>query len=654
MAGDLLRLDRLLVPPALAAVGRVVGVEDYAPAPREGGAHPVAVPVLRGEVAHHDEGGALPVPAQEGHRVGGVVVGAQPLEALPGVVLLPQGGVLQIEGVHGLDKVLSLAVGSVLQQVPVQRVLKVPLVPLAQLRPHKGELLARVGHHIGVEGPDTGEFLGVVPGHLAEEGALHVDHLVVGQGQDIVLREGVHQGEGDVPVVELAEVGVQLDIVADVIHPAHVPLEVKAQTAVVHRLGHLGPGGGLLGHHEHVGVGGEDGGVQVLEELDGLQVLVAAVDVGQPLALLPVVVQVEHGGHRVHPQAVHVVLLQPEHGRGEEEGAHLRPAEVEHVGAPLLMLPLPGVGVLVGGGAVEVVQAEGVPREVGGDPVHDDPDARLVELVDKVFQVVRSAETAGGGEVAGTLVAPGGVQGVLGDGEQLHVGKAHLLHVGHQIAGDVPVAEELALAGAPPGAQVALVDVHGPAVGRVLGPESEPVPVAPLIARVKIIDFAGHVGPGGGMEAVGVAFAHEAAAIRLMYSVLVGVVAVQAGDEDLPDTPLYLGQRGGLQIPVVEVADEGDLGGVGGPDPEEIALGAVFIPGGMGTEAPPGVGGAAFCKGLKLQIKVVWGEFFLIFGHNYHLVVSFADFYQRKLTRGRRKQRGIFIKIIQHLKEPVK
>ena len=354
--------------------------------------------------------------------------------------------------------------GTVLKQVPVQGILVVPLVPLAQLSPHEGELLARVGHHVGVEGPDAGEFLGVVAGHLAEEGALHVDHLVVGEGQDIVLREGVHQGEGDITVVELAKIGVQLDIVADVVHPAHVPLEVEAQAAVVHRLGHLGPGGGLLRHHEHVGVGGEDGGVQVLEELNGLQILVPAVHVGHPLPRLPVVVQIEHGGHRVHPQAVHVVLLQPEHGRGEQEGAHLGPAEVEHVGAPLLMLPLPGVGVLIGGGAVEIVQAEGVPGEMGGDPVHNHPDARLVELVNEVFQVVRGAEAAGGGEVAGALVAPGGVQGVLGDGEQLHMGEAHLLHVGYQVGGDIPVAEELPLAGAPPGAQVALVDVHGPAV----------------------------------------------------------------------------------------------------------------------------------------------------------------------------------------------
>ena len=290
MEGDLFGFQVGGVAQALAAEAGIVCIEGGGPGAGEGRAHPVALAVLRGEVAHHDEGAALPIPAEEGHGVGGAVVGTQPLEALPGVVLLPEGGLLQVEGVHGLEELLGLAVRLVLEQVPVQGVFKVPLVPLGQLGTHKGELFARVGHHIGVEGADTGEFQGVVPGHFAEEGALHMHHLVVGQRQNVVFREGVHQGEGDVPVIELAEVGVHLDVVADVVHPAHVPFEVEAQAALVHRVGHLGPGGGFLGHHEHIGVGTEDGGVQLLEELDGLQILVAAIDVGGPLAVLAAVV----------------------------------------------------------------------------------------------------------------------------------------------------------------------------------------------------------------------------------------------------------------------------------------------------------------------------------------------------------------------------
>ena len=89
-----------------------------------------------------------------------------------------------------------------------------------------------------------------------------------------------------------------------------------------------------------------------------------------------------------------------------------------------------------------------------------------------------------------------------------------------------------------------------------------------------------------------------------MYGVLVGVVALQAGDKGLPDAPLHLLHGGGLQVPAVEVADDGDLWGVGGPDPKEISLRAGLVLGGMGTEAPPGVGGAALGKCLQLQEQV--------------------------------------------------
>ena len=124
----------------------------------------------------------------------------------------------------------------------------------------------------------------------------------------------------------LAEDGVGFQVVTDVVHPAHVPLEVEAQSALAHRVGHLGPGGGLLGDHQHVRVGGEDGGVQLLQEVHRFQIFVAAVDIGHPVALMPGVVQIEHGGYRVHPQAVGMVLFQPEHGRGEQEGAYLAAA----------------------------------------------------------------------------------------------------------------------------------------------------------------------------------------------------------------------------------------------------------------------------------------------------------------------------------------
>ena len=146
---------------------------------------------------------------------------------------------------------------------------------------------------------------------------------------------------------------------------------------------------------------------------------------------------------------------------------------------------------------------------------------------------------------------------------------------------------------------MALVDVHGGGVRHLLGPVVHPRLVAPLVAGVQVVDLRGDIGPGGGMKGEGVGLAHIGA-VGLEDGVLIGVVPLKAGDEDLPDAALDLFHGSGLEVPVVEVTDEGDLGGVGRPDPEEVALGPVLSLGGVGAEAAPGVGGVAGGKGLEL------------------------------------------------------
>ena len=88
---------------------------------------------------------------------------------------------------------LGLAVDFILQKMPVQRVFTAPLAPLAKLGAHKGELIARMGHHVGVESAGTGKFDGIISGHFSEEGGLAVHHLVVREGQNVIFGKGVEQ-----------------------------------------------------------------------------------------------------------------------------------------------------------------------------------------------------------------------------------------------------------------------------------------------------------------------------------------------------------------------------------------------------------------------------------------------------------------------------
>ena len=358
-------------------------------------------------------------------------------------------------------------------------------------------------------------------------------------------------------------------------------------------------------------MGTEDHLVEALEELDGLQVLLTAVDVGYPLSGLAGIVQVEHGGDRIHPQAVKMELIQPKHGGGVEEGAHLVASVVKDVGAPVGVLSLPGVSILVGGGAVKVIEAELIPGEVGGDPVHDDADASLVHLVHEIHQVVGGTEAAGGGKVAGTLVTPGGIQGMFGDREELHMGEAQLLHIGDQIGGQIPVAEELPFPRAAPGAQVTFIDVHRAAVGGVFGPIVQPGPVPPLVTG-EVVKLGGGAWASLCVEGKGVSLAGQAAILG-MYCIFIRVILLKAGDEPLPDAALNRGQRVGVGVPVVEITKDTHLLGVGGPD-SEIVAGDTVLLAGMGAEALPGMGAVSITERSQFMFRGINRGIFLRFG----------------------------------------
>jgi len=109
--------------------------------------------------------------------------------------------------------------------------------------------------------------------------------------------------------------------------------------------------------------------VAVPDECDGLQVFPAAMDIGDPLAFGPGVIKIEHAGHRIHAQPVDMVDLQPEERAGQEEIGHLRPAEVEDGGVPVLVKPLPGIGMLIEMGAVKITKAMLVAGKMGRHPV---------------------------------------------------------------------------------------------------------------------------------------------------------------------------------------------------------------------------------------------------------------------------------------------
>ena len=95
-------------------------------------------------------------------------------------------------------------------------------------------------------------------------------------------------------MVVLAEIGIERHITQHVVHPAHVPLVVKPQSAVTGRAGDHRPGGGFLGDHQGVGMRGKYPLIEALQELHRLEVLMPAVLIWHPLAVPAVVIEIQH------------------------------------------------------------------------------------------------------------------------------------------------------------------------------------------------------------------------------------------------------------------------------------------------------------------------------------------------------------------------
>ena len=178
---------------------------------------------------HHVVRGSAP--AQEAHdgvvRVGHV----DPREPGRVEVQLVQRLLLSQHAVQVPEPQAQPAVHRVVEQVPVERLLDVPLAPLAELATHEQQLLARLRVHPAVQQPQVGELLPLVARHLRDERALAVHHLVVREREHEVLTERIEHSKRQVGMVELAMHGLALKVVERVVHPAHVPFHAEAKAS---------------------------------------------------------------------------------------------------------------------------------------------------------------------------------------------------------------------------------------------------------------------------------------------------------------------------------------------------------------------------------------------------------------------------------------
>ena len=277
------------------------------------------------------------------------------------------------------------------QQEPVELALLAPLSELCEFLSHEEQLLARMPGHKCIARLQVRIFIESKPRHLVEHGAFQMHHLIVGENKDVVLAVRIGTCKCHHVVGILSEIRIQLHVLCKIMHPAHVPLQAEAQSVVFRRTGHLRPCRGLFRDHHRALVPAKDNGVQMFEELDRFQVLISAVFIGHPLAVLLAVVQVKHRSHRVHTQSVHMEMLDPEQRIGDQEVLHFRLAVVKDLRAPVRMLAHSRIRVFKGRRAVEVRQAVRVSREMRRYPVKDHTDIVAVQFIDQISKVFRRA-----------------------------------------------------------------------------------------------------------------------------------------------------------------------------------------------------------------------------------------------------------------------
>src|SRR5690606_7722526 len=98
------------------------------------------------------------------------------------------------------------------------------------------------------------------------------------------------------------------------------------------------------------------GFIQFFQKTYRLQVLSPAALIGYPFAFCPRIIEVQHGSHRIHPQAVGVVPVQPKQRIANQKRSYFVSPVVEDKGTPIGVVSLSWIGMLIQVGTVESVQ----------------------------------------------------------------------------------------------------------------------------------------------------------------------------------------------------------------------------------------------------------------------------------------------------------
>ena len=154
--------------------------------------------------------------------------------------------------------------------------------------------------------------------------------------------------------------------------------------------------------------------------------------------------------------------------------------------------------------------------------------------------------------------------------QQFNVVVSQLLHIRHQLLGQIPVTQGIAVFIAFPGTKMHLISVHRCFADLAPAPLRPKRLIVPFIPP-DIIEFGSRAGPRLSVEGIGIRL-HADLPIRAGDGELVKIILLQPWHKPFPNFPLDDAHRVFFGVPIIEIADHGHLFRMGRPHAEHITV----------------------------------------------------------------------------------
>src|ERR1700685_2387217 len=181
---------------------------------------------------------------------------------------------------------------------------------------------------------------------------------------------------------------VALKVLKSVVHPSHVPLEIKSKSALSYIAGHPWPCGRLLRDRYRTPAASNQR-VEILQQTDEFDIFSAAEMIGDPFIGWAAIIAVKHRRHRIDAQSIYMKCIDPPKRGRNQKTANFAAASVINKCVPVAVKTLARILMFVKRGTVKPGHAMLIRRKMRRHPVEDYSDPIRVAAVDKAGERVR-------------------------------------------------------------------------------------------------------------------------------------------------------------------------------------------------------------------------------------------------------------------------